>query len=365
MLMFVLPAIGLASLLLGATAVVVDQPDRPAESPRRLPPVPPNTEGAYIGATGIVEPSSENRSLSPEVSGVLRALHADVGEQVEAGAAMFTLDSSLQEAAVARAQSQVEVRLAELQQLRSEIPAVRAQLDAARRGVEQAEAALADRRNQLDVAERAGGVRAIAAEQLASRRFAVDQASASLAGARAQVATAEAQQAQYQDPAHAEPGARLLSAQARVAQAQAELEEARSQLALRTVRAPFAGQVLQVNLREGEYVSAGGDPGVVVLGDTTPMHVRASIDEFDIPRFDPASAAVASPRGDGDRRTPLTFVRLEPRVVPKTNLTGRSSERVDTRVLEVLYAVPADGPPLFVGQQVDVFIRAADTGDDS
>jgi HlyD family secretion protein len=50
-------------------------------------------------------------------------------------------------------------------------------------------------------------------------------------------------------------------------------------------------------------------------------------------------------------------------VIPKRSLTGDSSERVDTRVLQVLYAFrPGEGEkrlPVYAGQQVDVFIEAA------
>ena len=60
-----------------------------------------------------------------------------------------------------------------------------------------------------------------------------------------------------------------------------------------------------------------------------------------------------------DLKTPLTFVRFEPFVLPKKSLTGDSTERVDTRVLQVIYRVENDALRLFVGQQMDVFIEAA------
>ena len=49
-------------------------------------------------------------------------------------------------------------------------------------------------------------------------------------------------------------------------------------------------------------------------------------------------------------------------MVPKRSLTGDSTERVDTRVLQVIYRVERDDLPLFVGQQLDVFIDAPPTG---
>jgi len=52
----------------------------------------------------------------------------------------------------------------------------------------------------------------------------------------------------------------------------------------------------------------------------------------------------------------MRFVRVEPLVVPKKTLTGENTERVDTRVLQVLYAIERSDHPVYVGQQLDVFI---------
>jgi hypothetical protein len=47
-------------------------------------------------------------------------------------------------------------------------------------------------------------------------------------------------------------------------------------------------------------------------------------------------------------------------VVPKKSLTGDSNERVDTRVLQALYRFDRKELPIYVGQQMDVFIEAQD-----
>ena len=52
-------------------------------------------------------------------------------------------------------------------------------------------------------------------------------------------------------------------------------------------------------------------------------------------------------------------MRIEPYVIPKKSLTGDNTERVDTRVLQVIYAVDGGDKRLFVGQQVDVFVDAS------
>jgi hypothetical protein len=48
-------------------------------------------------------------------------------------------------------------------------------------------------------------------------------------------------------------------------------------------------------------------------------------------------------------------------VVPKKNLTGDATERVDTRVLQVIYALNS-GAPVYAGQQMDIFIESQGEG---
>jgi HlyD family secretion protein len=52
-------------------------------------------------------------------------------------------------------------------------------------------------------------------------------------------------------------------------------------------------------------------------------------------------------------------VRFEPYVVPKMSLTGDSTERVDTRVLQVIYSFERGNLPIYIGQQMDIYIDAS------
>jgi hypothetical protein len=80
--------------------------------------------------------------------------------------------------------------------------------------------------------------------------------------------------------------------------------------------------------------------------------------KVDIPRFQLGRPAVVSPRGAAAMQIPATFVRVEPLVIPKKSLTGASTDRVDTRVLQVIYAISDHLSGLYPGQQVDLFIEA-------
>src|SRR5262249_40789606 len=72
---------------------------------------------------------------------------------------------------------------------------------------------------------------------------------------------------------------------AAVAQARAQLEQTLTDLDRLRVQASVDGQVLQVNVRPGEYVGAPPGQALVVLGNINQLHVRVDIDEHDIPRF--------------------------------------------------------------------------------
>ena len=125
------------------------------------------------------------------------------------------------------------------------------------------------------------------------------------------------------------------------------------------VKAPIDGAILKVNVRPGEYAQAGvlSDP-LMTMGSVDTLHVRVDIDETETWRIRPGHAALARLRGNPEISAPLIFVRVEPYVLAKRSLTGYTTERVDTRVLQAIYEFAPSAFPVFVGQQVDVFIAA-------
>jgi multidrug resistance efflux pump len=147
--------------------------------------------------------------------------------------------------------------------------------------------------------------------------------------------------------------------QAAVDRAKAQVSQVETDLDRLTTRALVDGEVLQVNVRPGEFVGAPPDQALIVLGNVQQLHVRVDIDEYDIPRFVPDAPARATLKGQPKESFPLKFVRVEPYVIPKKSLTGDNTERVDVRVLQVIYAIDTQGKRLFVGQQLDVFIDAS------
>ena len=149
-------------------------------------------------------------------------------------------------------------------------------------------------------------------------------------------------------------------ARAAVDQAQAEVDRIQTDLDRLTVKALTDGRVLQVNVLPGQLAALAWKEPLIVLGDVEKLHVRVDIDEQDLPLFMPGARAIATLKGRPGVRFNLEFVRVDPYVIPKTSLTGSNTERVDTRVLQVLYKLPNDRPlDVYVGQQMDVYLEAA------
>ncbi len=303
----VLPSLGVLAALWASFSIARTQPRRESTDPPVRPPV--TDFRSTVAAVGLVEASTENISVGSPLAAVVEKVLVTAGQTVKAGDPLFALD---------------------VRHLRADL-AVKEQATTVARGqVDVAAAALDDLKRQLEFAEQVKDKRAISAEELARRRSAVETATAALDEARAQVAAAEAQ-------AH---------------EVAVEIERS-------TVRSPIDAEVLQVKVRAGEFAPAASTASpLVLLGRSKPLHVRVDVDEQEGWRVHAGAPGVAHLRGNAELKTPLRFVRFEPFVVPKRSLTGDSTERVDTRVLQVIYRVERDDLPLFVGQQVDVFIDA-------
>jgi RND family efflux transporter MFP subunit len=256
---------------------------------------PPQVEFASrISGAGIVEASSRNISIGAHLPGIVARVNVEVGQRVKAGAPLFSIDDR---AAIA----DLAVREARVQE---------------------AEANLQDLKAQLRIVESIKDPRAISTEELNKRRYAVKVA------------------------------------EARLATASAEVRAARVDLDRLTVRAPIDGTVLQSNIRPGEYAPSGvtAQP-LMLLGRLDRVHVRVDIDENDAWRFNDKAPAIAFVRGNPALRTTLRFEYIEKYVIPKRSLTGESTERVDTRVMQAVYSFNREDLPVFPGQLMDVFIE--------
>ena len=249
-----------------------------------------------IAASGIIEAIDKNIEIGVPQSALVKEVCVQVGNSIKQGDLLFRLDDRELIAQILVQKANVSISKANLIRLK----------------------------DQLARLESVKDLRAVSQEEVNTRRFDVGVA-------LAQLETAEAQ----------------------VTQTLLLIERL-------NICAPQNGNILQSNIRKGEYVSAGGPPAMI-LGDIEHLQVRAEIDEQNAYQVIPHNSATAFPKNNSSLDIPLRFERIEPYVIPKRSLTGASDERVDTRVLQVIYSFDKQPAfPLYVGQQVDIYIQQAE-----
>ena len=351
-------ALATAGLLAGCAVAYLSGIAQPPLPPAFNPAANPYRDGIY--ANGILESdqtSGENINVFPEVQGTVEQIPVAEGQEVKKGTVLLSIDDSIQRAAVEQLRSQAEAAFTLLEELKAQPR--KETLDVAEAQVASAQAALKTAQDELDKQQAAYGLntKAISRDALDSATNAVATARASLELARKQRDLTEAgawiydirnQERQYNALYNAQSSATAL-------------------LCKYTLRAPRDGIVLAINAAVGSLVSAQGlydtytqgmTPVLVLGSPQARLNVRCYVDEILVPRL-PAPArmkAQMSVRGS-NLKIPLRYVRMQPLVSPKIELSDQRLERVDVRVLPIVFRLEKPkNLALYPGQLVDVFI---------
>ncbi|MEI6278187.1 MAG: efflux RND transporter periplasmic adaptor subunit [Verrucomicrobiae bacterium] len=301
------PTVFIALVGIVAGVLLVARLRQSGPEPEPLVPPPQSPYAQSIGARGLVESTNENVRIAPTASGLVGKVSVHVGDKVQAGDLLFAMDSRDATATVQTSEAQLAVQQARLAE---------------------AETLVADHRDTLERTTRLREKNVASVDATRRDEFAM-----------------QAAQRQYQRAA------------ADLELARAQLNDAKVRLDLLSVRAPRDGSILQVNIREGEYAAVSASDPAILLGDVSKLQLRADVDESDAPRVTPDCKAVAFLKGSREHAIPLDFVRIEPYILPKKSLSGESTERVDTRVLQIIFRFQSPSFPVYVGQQMDVFIE--------
>jgi len=334
-----------------------------ARTPAALPPAfnpaaNPYKDGIY--ASGILESnqaSGQNINIYPEVSGTVKEILVKEGQEVQKGDLLLQIDDSIQRATVEQLHSQSMAALSALEGLRAQprkesLDVAEAQVVAAQASLKTVEATYQKQKTAYDLNSRAIG------------KDALDSAANAVSTARANLEVAERQR----DLTKAGAWVYDVNNQERQYQAsQKAYLSANALLAKYAIRAPKDGRVLAINPTVGSYVSAQGAydsytesmTPVIVLGSSeTELNVRAYVDEILVPRLPAPEKMKAQMTVRGSNvKIDLEYVRTQPIVSPKIELSNQRQERVDVRVLPIIFRVkPVKGANLYPGQLVDVYI---------
>jgi HlyD family secretion protein len=332
--------------------------ERKAQPPVFQPVSSPYESAIY--ANGIIEsdqPSGANINIYPEVSGPITQVLVREGQQVPAGTLLLTIDDSVQKANTEQLRLQSEAALTLLNELKAEPR--KETLAIAKSQVALAESNLKVARDQYEKDRASYDIdpKSISKNLLDTAEDTLNQAAAARDVAQKQHELIKAGAWSYD-----------VANQEKQYEAQKQAYQAANALLVKyAVKAPVDGVVLALNTTVGSYVSSQGsfDPytqqfdQLVVMGAPQEhLAVRCYVDEILVSRL-PSKwkiHAEMSIRGSYTNKVPLEFVRVQPFVSPKIELSNQRQEQVDLRVLPVIFRFEKKDAPVYPGQLVDVYI---------
>ncbi|MEL7431995.1 MAG: secretion protein HlyD [Chlamydiota bacterium] len=292
---FFLPVLAALGVLFGLFMVFFTTRKPPSPAIPFPPPKPPFT--SYIAGSGTIEAASENIAIGTPFNEVVTAVFVEAGDRVLKNAPLFELDT---------------------QTLESRRQAAKARL-------QEAQVRLQDARIRFSLYENLQDKRAVSEDAYNTEFYA------------------------------------FLEKQEAEKVAEKELQVIETNIARSTIRAPENGEVLQVNIHVGENAEQNpfrsNNNTLMLFGRVDELYLRVDIDESDAWRYKKGSSAYAFVRGNSAMRIPLDYVRIEPYVVPKQSLRGDNVEKIDTRVLQVIYRFDRKDYPVYIGQVMDVYIQ--------
>ncbi|MGH9396363.1 MAG: HlyD family secretion protein [Terriglobia bacterium] len=351
--LFVVALIGVVA---GGVAVRFFSTQRPSPPPLHQPPSNPYPNGIY--AEGIVESeqtSGENINVFPDVSGTVKDVYVREGQHVRRGMPLLLVDDSVQRATTEQLLAQARAADRLLEELKAEPRKQNLEIAAAQ--VQAAEATLKSAEDTLGYQEASYRIGVSTKQSLDSALDAAATAKANVEVAKKQYVLTKAGAWNYD----------IRNQEGQYAALEASYRSSLALLSRYTLRAPRDGIVLSINTVAGSYISAQGaydsytqgfDPVLLLGSPGSVLDVRCYVDEILVPRLPPSSMMKTRMLIRGTHITiPLEYVRTEPYVSPKIELSDQRTERVDVRDLPVIFRFnKPKGVNLYAGELVDVFI---------
>jgi ABC exporter DevB family membrane fusion protein len=305
--------------------------------------------GQFVAGNGLVEPADRETKVSSHIPGRIAVINVKEGDFVEAGAELLSLDNGAEKSAVDAAEGDVASARAELTRTvrglrREDIDAIVADTTSIKARTTQSKTSL-ERIEQLAK----GGAATPDELDRARQQAEVDQGALAAAEARKKAAVSGSRSED------------ILVAQAKVQASLARRDQAQATYERTRVRAPITGRILQLKFRAGEFFNPNGSDPLVVMGDTRSLRVRMDVDERDVGRIRGGQAAFALLSAFPGKRFAGRVVEVGRRMGRKNIRTDDPTERIDTKILEVVIALdPAEG--LVPGLRVTSFVEVGAEG---
>jgi ABC exporter DevB family membrane fusion protein len=324
-----------------------------------------------VVAPGVVEPISEEIEVGTEIPGKLKQVLVEEGQEIVKRQKIAILENLDFKTQISEARARITILQRQKETARARL--LRAKADQTRmfngaRPVERREAKRSfeetlpeisqakseyERRQKLfatgdisrEEVERAGKTLENAERKSLTvrERFNVINADArkdDLRKAEAAIILAETQVREFD--------ALLEEAEVRVRTAQANLDKT-------IIKSPITGIVLRKRSKAGESVSPESQVGIVSIADVSALRIRVDLDETDVARVSVGQKTLVKADAYGDQQFQGKIIRIGQIMGRKNFRTERPTEKVDTKILEVLIELEPD-TKLPLGLRVDAFI---------
>ncbi|MCB1181641.1 MAG: biotin/lipoyl-binding protein [Chlamydiia bacterium] len=342
---YILPALATVGVLFGIVIVVISM-KKPSTPPIPFPP-PASPFKNFVAGVGQVEAASENISIGAPFTEIVSEVFVESGDMVNEGDPLFKLDTRVFTSELREAKAAVDVARANYRKMLDlprpeDVPPLVASYEAAKWQHE-------EDKERFDLYQSIENPKAISQESYIIRKYQSFISEAGMRETRGKL-----------DLLLSGAWSRDLEiSRAEMKQAKAKMEIIQTNIARSMIRAPYDGQVLVVNVHKGEVVQTGVlEQDLILFGIVQPAHLRVDIDEEDVWRVMRGAPGIAFVRGNSRIHVPLDYVKIEPFLIPKQILTGDDTEKVDTRVLQIIYKFEINDLPIFFGQIMDVFLEA-------
>lgn len=280
-----------------------------AETPQYITaPVTRSNIEDNVLATGVLE-ATKMVSVGAQVSGQVKQMSVQLGDQVKQGQLIAQIDSI-------RQQNELESAQANIQNLTAQL------------AVQQANSAK------------------VAAEYVRQQQmYAQDATSrAQLESARADAQTAKAQ---------------IAAIQAQIQQSRLTLDTAKENLSYTRIVAPMDGTVVAIVTEQGQTVNANqSTPTIVKLAKLDTMTIKAEVSEADVMKISAGQRVYFTTLGDSERKRYATLRQVEP--APEsinTETTTTSSNSTASAVYyNALFDVPNPDHKLRINMTAQVYI---------
>jgi len=289
----------------------------PAEEPKAVTTVTRLTNVTTVVGIGRVEPAAKVVALAATEGGVVAEVYKKDGDVVKAGEALVRIDDTTERLAVELAVQRVATQTMQVR------------LD--EEGVAEFEARLSNKKRTLDASNRLVGTGAETAQNVDDLATEVKTLAVSLKRSVTTVAVSRQRQLELQ----------------------AEVDQAKHAVALRTMRAPSDGMVLEMTATAGSALAQFAT--YAQFGATSDVVIRCEVDELFSDRVRSGQRVDVRPIGNNTSVTTGSILSVSPYLKKKSLFSEKAGDQEDRRVREVVIRVQ-DPSHLLINAKVECII---------